>query len=104
LARILFIESANICHIVRKPSQLSEFLIKVSKTLAWNARRIQRGVRSARWTLTRSPAQRPIIVVGCSRAGTTLAYKTLSESHEIGSLHHKPCDDWNDWYDWYDLT
>ena len=86
LARILFVESANVRHIVRKQSQLSEFLIKVSKTLVYRARRIQRGVRSARWALTRQPAQRPVIVVGCSRAGTTLAYKTLSESHEIGSL------------------
>jgi hypothetical protein len=73
---------------------LSEFLEKVSKTLAYHARRIQRGVRSARWGLTRPTAQRPIIVVGCSRAGTTLVYKTLSESHEIGSLQRETHDYW----------
>jgi len=96
LARILFIESANICHIVRKPSQLSEFLINVSKTLAYHARRIRRGVRSVRWALAHQPARRPIIVVGCSRAGTTLVYKTLSESHEIGSLQRETHDYWTD--------
>ena len=73
---------------------MSEFLEKVSKTLAYHARRIQRGVRSARWGLTRPSPQRPIIVVGCSRAGTTLVYKTLSESHEIGSLQRETHDYW----------
>jgi len=75
---------------------LSEFLVKVSKTLAWHARRLLRGLRSARWSLSRQPAQRPIIVVGCSRAGTTLVYKTLSESHEIGTLQRETHDYWTD--------
>ena len=75
---------------------MSEFLIKVSKTLAYHAQRIGRGVRSARWMLARQPAQRPIIVIGCSRAGTTLVYKTLSESHEIGSLQRETHDYWTD--------
>jgi hypothetical protein len=73
---------------------LNEFLNKVSKTLAWHARRVQRGLRGLRWKLTRRPAQRPIIVVGCSRAGTTLVYKTLSESREIGSLQRETHDYW----------
>ncbi|MDO9007523.1 MAG: sulfotransferase, partial [Thiobacillus sp.] len=63
---------------------LSEFFDKVAKTLAYHARRLLRGVRGVRWNLSRRPARRPIIVVGCSRAGTTLVYKMLSESHEIG--------------------
>jgi hypothetical protein len=73
---------------------LNEFLNKVSKTLAWHARRLQRGLRGLRWTVTRRPAQRPIIVVGCSRAGTTLVYKTLSESREVGSLQRETHDYW----------
>ena len=73
---------------------MSEFLGKVSKTLAYHARRFQRGVRSARWVLTRPSARRPIIVVGCSRAGTTVVYKTLSESREIGSLQRETHDYW----------
>jgi hypothetical protein len=96
LARILFVESVNVCHLVRKPGQLSEFLIKVSKTLAHYLRRVQRGLRAVRWTLSPQPAQRPIIVVGCSRAGTTLVYKTLSESREIGSLQRETHDYWTD--------
>ncbi|MBW8371332.1 MAG: sulfotransferase [Thiobacillus sp.] len=80
----------------QKAKPLNEFLIKVSKTLAYHARRMQRGVRNARWRLTRHPAQRPIIVVGCSRAGTTLVYKTLSESKEIGSLQRDTHDYWTD--------
>lgn len=35
-------------------------------------------------------------MVGCSRAGTTLVYKTLSESHEIGSLQRETHDYWTD--------
>ena len=73
---------------------MSKFLEKVSKTLAWHGRRLQRGVRSARWALVRPSARQPIIVVGCSRAGTTLVYKTLSESHEIGSLQRETHDYW----------
>jgi len=75
---------------------LSEFLEKVSKTLAWHTQRVQRGLRSVRWGLTRTPAQRPVIVVGCSRAGTTLVYKTLSESHELGTLQRETHDYWTD--------
>jgi len=75
---------------------LNEFLIKVSKTVVYHARRIQRGVRSARWSLSRPAAQRPIVVVGCSRAGTTLVYKTLSESREIGTLQRETHDYWTD--------
>ena len=33
-------------------------------------------------------------MVGCSRAGTTLVYKTLSESQEIGSLQRETHDYW----------
>jgi hypothetical protein len=75
---------------------LSEFLIKARKTLVYHAHRLQRGLRNASWSLTRAPAQRPIIVVGCSRAGTTLVYKTLSESREIGSLQRETHDYWSD--------
>jgi len=75
---------------------LSEFFDKVAKTLAFHARRLQRRLRAARWDMLRRPASRPIIVVGCSRAGTTLVYKTLSESREIGSLQRETHDYWTD--------
>ncbi len=75
---------------------LNEFFDKVGKTLAYHARSLQRGLRGLRWRLSRRPVSRPIIVVGCSRAGTTLVYKTLSESDEIGSLQRETHDYWTD--------
>lgn len=75
---------------------LSNFLDKIRKTLAWHAAQLRRRVRSLRWARTRQPATRPIIVVGCSRAGTTLVYKLLSESDEIGSLQRETHDWWSE--------
>jgi len=40
------------------------------------------------------PLISPIFVIGCSRAGTTLVYKTFSESTELGSLHKETHDFW----------
>ena len=74
----------------------SEFAVKVRKTLAYHARRLQRSLRCWYWTLAQQPALRPIIVIGCSRAGTTLVYKTLSESQEIGSLQRETHLFWTD--------
>jgi hypothetical protein len=92
MARILYVRQDR--HKVRKPRPLNAFLTKVGKTLAWHARRLQRGARSVRWSLSRPPAQRPVIVVGCSRAGTTLVYKTLSESRALGTLQRETHDYW----------
>ena len=74
----------------------NEFAVKVSKTFVYHARRLQRGLRCWHWTLAQQPALRPIIVIGCSRAGTTLVYKTLSESQEIGSLQRETHNFWID--------
>lgn len=75
---------------------LSDFLDKVKKTLVWHAARQVRALRGVRWAWSRRPADRPVIVVGCSRAGTTLVYKMLSESREIGSLQRETHDWWSD--------
>jgi hypothetical protein len=72
----------------------SEFLAKVEKTLAHHGRTAARTLRGTWWNLGRPPADRPVIVVGCSRAGTTLVYKTLSESHELGTLQRETHDFW----------
>lgn len=71
-------------------------LENVRKTLAYHRGRVLRGLRACVWGLQRPAASRPIFVVGCSRAGTTLVYKTLSESREIGSLHRETHDFWVD--------
>jgi hypothetical protein len=73
---------------------LSEFFNKVDKTLSYHGSRLLINLRGILWSLIKRPAQRPIIVVGCSRAGTTLVYKTLSESREIGSLQRETHDFW----------
>jgi hypothetical protein len=75
---------------------LSIFFEKLKKTLDWHIARLGRHLRGMYWVWARSPADRPIIVVGCSRAGTTLVYKMLSESHEIGSLQRETHDWWSD--------
>lgn len=73
---------------------MNDLTTKIRKTLAYHAARTVRTLRGFAWDLTRPPASRPIIVVGCSRAGTTLVYKTLSESREIGSLQRETHDYW----------
>lgn len=75
---------------------LSEFFDKVRKTLAFHTRQFNQRLLEMRWNQSPRPANRPIIVVGCSRAGTTLVYKTLSESREIGSLQRETHDYWTD--------
>jgi len=73
---------------------MSELRTKIRKTVDYHAHRAQRTLRSVAWSLTRPVAERPIFVLGCSRAGTTLVYKTLSESSEIGSLQRETHDYW----------
>ena len=46
--------------------------------------------------MTQIPAQKPIFIVGCSRAGTTVVYKTFSKSNAIGSLDSETYDFWVD--------
>lgn len=75
---------------------MRKFFGKVGKTLRYHYKGVQRRARGAYWALKRPCAVRPIIVVGCSRAGTTLVYKTLSESREIGSLQRETHDFWVD--------
>jgi hypothetical protein len=73
---------------------LSDLLLKVGKTLRYHGRRAMTATRGACWDLSRRPLEKPIFVVGCSRAGTTVIYKTLSESREIGSLQRETHDFW----------
>lgn len=73
---------------------MSDLSDKIRKTAAFRGRRSMVAVRRVRWELGRRSLERPIFVVGCSRAGTTLVYKTLSESTEIGSLNRETHDFW----------
>lgn len=75
---------------------MSDLLLKIDKTLRYHAQRAQRALRTRWWDLRRLPADRPVIVLGCSRAGTTVVYKTLSESPELGTLQRETHDFWVD--------
>lgn len=75
---------------------MSDFWLKVSKTLRYHQQQMLRIIRRGWWEIARPPAIRPVFVVGCSRAGTTLVYKTLSASHALGSLHRETHDFWVD--------
>lgn len=68
--------------------------LKVDKTLRHHARAAVRAARGLWWDFARPAVDRPLIVVGCSRAGTTLVYKTLSESCELGTLQRETHDFW----------
>lgn len=73
---------------------MSELLLKIDKTLRHYGRGALVGARGAWWDVVRKPLERPIFVVGCSRAGTTVVYKTLSRSRELGSLDRETHDFW----------
>lgn len=73
-----------------------DFLTKVDKTLRHYGKAAARQARGVYWDLARPPADRPVIVLGCSRAGTTVVYKTLSESPQLGTLQRETHDFWVD--------
>jgi hypothetical protein len=73
---------------------VSKLLVKIDKTLRYLSARGAHAVRDRWWSLARTSLERPIFVVGCSRAGTTVVYKTLSQSREIGSLQRETHDFW----------
>ena len=73
---------------------MSEFWTKVDKTLRYHYRQQTIAVRDVWWDVVHPQIQAPIFIVGCSRAGTTLIYKTLSESRELGSLQRETHNFW----------
>ena len=73
---------------------MSEFWKKVGKTLHYYGRQAAIFLRGAWWDIHPVKATRPVFVIGCSRAGTTLVYKTLSESRELGTLQRETHDFW----------
>jgi len=75
---------------------MSEFWQKVDKTLRHHGRQTAITLREMRWDAHPVKASRPVFIVGCSRAGTTLVYKTLSESRELGTLQRETHDFWSE--------
>ncbi len=75
---------------------MKDFWLKVDKTLRYQGQQVLRGLRGAWWDVAHTPAHKPVIIVGCSRAGTTVVYKTFSASAAIGSLNRETHDFWVD--------
>jgi hypothetical protein len=72
------------------------FLQKAAKTIDHHGRRVMRGARRMWWDVRRPRLARPVFIVGCSRAGTTLVYKTFSAHPDLGSLNRETHDFWVD--------
>lgn len=72
-----------------------DFLLKVDKTTRFHLRNALQAVRRTWWSMARFSAVSPVFVVGCSRAGTTVVYKILSEAKELGSLSRETHDFWD---------
>jgi len=74
---------------------MADIIEKFVKTGKYYQNRAQVGLRQIRFAVNQVSLCKPIFVVGCSRSGTTLVYKTLSESKELGSLHKEIHDFWS---------
>lgn len=71
------------------------YWVKIKKTLRHHARTGLRALRGVIWDVRPRLAEMPVFVLGCSRGGTTLVYRTFSESHELGSLQRETHDFWS---------
>ena len=68
--------------------------MKVEKTLNYHCRQILLAIRGIWCNVSDTEVGKPIFIVGCSRAGTTLVYRTFSEAEELGSLKRETHDFW----------
>lgn len=73
---------------------MNDIGVKVEKTLRFHASRALTVARQGWWSIARPMLRTPLFVVGCSRAGTTLVYKTFSQSRQLGSLNRETHDFW----------
>jgi hypothetical protein len=63
---------------------------KIDKTARHYGRRLVQGCRDLWWPwVGRGALRRPVLVVGCSRSGTTVTYKTLSLAPDIATLNRE---------------
>lgn len=74
---------------------MPELWNKVVKTACHHWQNLLVFSRQCRWQVFHIKPDRPVFIVGCSRAGTTLVYKTFSESAELGTLHKETHEFWS---------
>lgn len=75
---------------------MSSLAEKIQKNIHYYGKQSLRTLRGAWWDVRRYSAMRPVFIVGCSRAGTTLVYKTFSQAEELGSLQRETHDFWGE--------
>jgi len=73
---------------------MNNILGKVDKTLRYHSRQQAIALRGTWWDIRHPRVHAPVFIIGCSRAGTTLVYKTFSESMEIGTLQRETHNFW----------
>ncbi len=73
---------------------MNAVLDKIDKNIRHYGAAAHRAARDLRWSMAPVPVREPVFVVGCSRGGTTVVYKTLSEADELGSLQRETHDFW----------
>ncbi|WP_200875054.1 sulfotransferase family protein [Methylomarinum vadi] len=76
---------------MKKMNELSE---KIVKTLKYYRKMLAIDFRSILYSINKKRLEKPIFIIGCSRAGTTLVYKTFSESSCLGTLQKETHDFW----------
>ncbi|PKM12943.1 MAG: sulfotransferase family protein [Gammaproteobacteria bacterium HGW-Gammaproteobacteria-3] len=60
---------------------------KIIKTLDYHVKKWLIKFRGLIYSLDKKSLTQPIFIIGCSRVGTTLVYKTFSKSRHLGSLN-----------------
>lgn len=73
----------------------SNLMLKIQKTLNFYANTAHFRWRDFVWPLVKPQFDRPIFVVGCSRAGTTVVYNLLGMAPGLASMHKESHDFWN---------
>lgn len=67
---------------------------KINKTLDHYRKATRSAWRNIVFPVVRHEFSRPIFVVGCSRAGTTVVYKILGLAHDLASMNKESHDFW----------
>ncbi|MEI6145731.1 MAG: sulfotransferase [Methylococcales bacterium] len=73
---------------------MNELKEKIIKNLCFYTKKALIYYRNLNYFIKPVTLIKPIFVVGCSRAGTTMIYKTFSQSKHLGSLHKETHDFW----------
>ena len=69
---------------------------KMMKTMRHYRKQILLGLRGRWWDVQQPRLNRPVFIIGCSRAGTTVVYKTFSTHPDLGTLNRETHDFWVD--------